>query len=138
MKYFKVVDLIIIGRPFTCCAFFRLSKILTRKIVQLLYIDTCITNYACSHKFIIIQYHLLIMIVFIYNYLAQWRTVGVWRPGQEVELALLFAIFLTKISKLVDPKLISVIFIFSQNPRIIFMLIFIHFPIFASIHIHAH
>ena len=41
---------------------------------------------------------------------AQWHTVGFWRPGQEVELAPLFLIFSPKNSKMVNLKLISVIF----------------------------
>ena len=42
----------------------------------------------------------------------QWRTVGFWRPGQEVESAPLFPDFFshTKKSKMVDLKLISAIF----------------------------
>ena len=40
----------------------------------------------------------------------QWRTMGVWRPGQEVKLAPFFLIFSQKNSKMVDPKEIEVIF----------------------------
>ena len=41
----------------------------------------------------------------------QWRTVGFWCRGQEVESAPLFPDFCSqKKSKMVDPKLISIIF----------------------------
>ena len=48
----------------------------------------------------------------VYTRFTQWRTLGFWHPGQEVESAPLFTkkITHTQKSKMVDPKLISVIF----------------------------
>ena len=49
----------------------------------------------------------------------QWRSMGGWRPGQEVKLSPLVLIFSHKIFKMVNPKQISVIFKSDKKKKIV-------------------